>query len=382
MKKTILGLIMSTAVILLAGCAGGKGGNETTAPVTTETVAEQTTGSTAQTTAQTTESTEQKSESTEQTSEQTTESTAPAELPHSDKFTVTQEGVSFTDQLDREVTIAQKPERVIVLDYNELDLWYYGGGTAVGRTDHILVQSRAEDEIGSQIAKLDVLNDAHDPVNMEILVEKDPDLVILNPTSKTHLDIVPLLESQGIPYFAWDYDNFDGFLENLELFTLINDRADLYEKYASDNITRIDKVLDTIRGQEPVDMVMLLPSADQGAMALVNKGYLGNICDDLNTINVAFQNVENPKNGVISMETLIELDPSFIFSRGGSGDGSTETALGIYQKSPLWSELTAVKEGRFDHLPAELFLYHANTRYADAYEYMAKLLYPDLFDGQ
>lgn len=315
--------------------------------------------------------------STSQSEAGTEKAQQAVELPHSDKFVVADGAVVFTDKLGRDVSISQKPQRVIILDYNALDLWYHAGGTAVGRTGHILVDSRAdEDEMGSEIKNVPIMNEAHDPVNIEMIVAQEPDLIIISPTNKTHLEAVESFEQYNIPYFAWDYDDFDGFIENLELFTLLNDRGDLYEKYASDNIIRVNAVREKISGQEPVTMVMLLPHATNGIYALANSGYLGNLCEDMNLENIA--GVET--STVVSIESLLDIDPEWIFSRGGSGDGSEANAKAIFESYPLWSELTAVKEGRFQHLPAELFLYHANTRYADAYEYLANLVYPQIFN--
>lgn len=361
MKKTkILSFILAVVLCFsaLAGC-GPKAPAETTQPPATETPA---------TTAETEAPTE---------AEAPTEPEVPSvELPHSDKFTVKDGAVTFTDMLDREVTIPQNPQRVIVLDYNSLDLWYYAGGTAVGRTDHILTESRAdESDIGKAIRDVEVINGSHDPVNIEMIVDKEPDLIIISPTGKTHLEAVEAFEQYEIPYFAWSYDCFDGFIENLELFTLLNDREDLYEQYALDNITRRNAVLEKIKDHDPVTMVMLLPHATRGIYALASSGYLGNLCNDMKLENIA--GVTSSTN--ISVESLIDIDPEWILSRGGSGKGTEEVAREIYEAFPLWFELTAVKEGRYKHLPGELFLYHANTRYADAYEYLGKLIYPDLF---
>ena len=110
------------------------------------------------------------------------------ELPHSDKFVVADGAVVFTDKLGRDVSISQKPQRVIILDYNALDLWYHAGGTAVGRTGHILVDSRAdEDEMGSEIKNVPIMNEAHDPVNIEMIVAQEPDLIIISPPVKRTL---------------------------------------------------------------------------------------------------------------------------------------------------------------------------------------------------
>ncbi len=372
MKKSIAFLLVLTLVFSLSACSNPA--EKTDAPKeTTQTKQQETTVAQTTTVATVAETTQ-----AETTSEKT------VEVPHSDKFKVEDGKVVFKDHLDRDVAIKQKPERVVAISYNALDLWYAAGGVGVLRNEHPLIHSRKNDEITEKIKQLPVMNGANDPVNIEVLLNNEPDLVIITPgpRAKNAMDIIPVLEENNIPYFGYKYEDFEGFLEAYELFCLINNRMDLYEEVAKDNIMRVNAVKEKIKDTEPITMVMLIPSAKMGTIALANIGYLGNLCEEMNTVNVAFKDQEVPAQGggVISMEKLIELDPQFILSRGGSGDGSKENALNIFGKSPLWQELSAIKNGNYDHLPAELFLYEANTRYAEAYEYLAKLLYPELFE--
>lgn len=291
------------------------------------------------------------------------------EIPHSDKFTVADGKVSFTDALGNDVSLTIKPERVVTLSNNWHDLWYDCGGTAIGRVDEELCALRNE-----EAAAVEIIGNSKE-VSLEAVLAKDPDLVIVSGK-----DMAAALNEAGIEYLYYDYDNFEGFLETLELYTILTDRSDLYEKWAADNIQRVNAVREICAQQEPAQIVMLLPHATSGIYALRNSGFLGNLLTDLNTVNVAFQDADGEaKNFVISMEELLKLDPQFILSRGGSGDGSVETATAIYEANPLWFELTAVKEGRYHHLPSELFLYKANVRYGEAYEYLAQILYPDAF---
>ena len=292
------------------------------------------------------------------------------ELPHSDKFTVADGKVSFVDALGNEVSLTIKPERVVTLSTTWHDLWYDCGGTAVGRVDEPLCTLRNEDA-----AAVEIIGSSYD-VSLEAVLAKEPDLVIVSDK-----DMAAALGEAGVEYLYYDYEDFEGFLETLELYTILTDRPDLYEQWATDNIQRVNAVREICAQQEPAQIVMLLPHATSGIYALRNSGFLGNLLYDMNTVNVAFQDVngEEAKNFVISMEELLKLDPQFILSRGGSGDGSVETATAIFETNPLWFELTAVKEGRFHHLPSELFLYKANVRYGEAYEYLAQILYPDAF---
>ncbi|MBU9728580.1 ABC transporter substrate-binding protein [Diplocloster modestus] len=309
-------------------------------------------------------------------SPQTAASFAPSSVSilHSDKFKVSDGKVTFTDATGSEVTLTIKPERVVTLSNNWHDLWYDCGGTAVGRVDEELSALRNEE------AKAVKVIGNSSSVSLEAVLAEEPDLVILGSPSKDGQDMAAALKDAGVEYLLYDYENFEGFLETLELYTILTDRADLYEKWAAENIAKVDHVREICAEQTPAQIIMLLPHATSGIYALKNSGFLGSLLEDLNTVNVAFQDAGGEdKNFVISMEELLKLDPQFILSRGGSGDGTEATATAIYESNPLWFELTAVKEGRYHHLPSDLFLYKANVRYGEAYEYLAKILYPDAF---
>ena len=49
------------------------------------------------------------------------------------------------------------------------------------------------------------------------------------------------------------------------------------------------------------------------------------------------------------------------------------------ESDPAWNGLSAVREGRCVLLPQDLFHYKPNERWDESYEYLAKILYPDLF---
>ena len=45
--------------------------------------------------------------------------------------------------------------------------------------------------------------------------------------------------------------------------------------------------------------------------------------------------------------------------------------------NPAWKDLSAVKNGRYNILPKELFHYKPNAKWAESYEYIAKIIYPE-----
>ena len=80
------------------------------------------------------------------------------------------------------------------------------------------------------------------------------------------------------------------------------------------------------------------------------------------------------------MEEIIRRDPHWIFVVT-MGD---EAAAAAYMRQnlesdPAWNGLSAVQEGRCVLLPQDLFHYKPNERWDESYEYLAKILYPDLF---
>ena len=49
----------------------------------------------------------------------------------------------------------------------------------------------------------------------------------------------------------------------------------------------------------------------------------------------------------------------------------------IYGSNPVWQSLKAVKEGKVYYLEKSLFHNKPNSRFAEAYQKLAAILYPD-----
>ena len=75
--------------------------------------------------------------------------------------------------------------------------------------------------------------------------------------------------------------------------------------------------------------------------------------------------------------------------QGGMGVGISLSSLaGAVAKSggigvisaaqPGWRDLTAVKSGNYAFLPKDMFHFKPNAQWAQAYEILAELLYPEL----
>ena len=58
----------------------------------------------------------------------------------------------------------------------------------------------------------------------------------------------------------------------------------------------------------------------------------------------------------------------------GAGDDAIAAYREAFEQNPVWSELTAVREGHVVILPKDLFQYKPNARWAEAYYYLYRIL--------
>ena len=313
----------------------------------------------------------------EATTEVAAEETAPETKETSEKKEETKpeaaeeaklESVTFTDSNGKEQTIKCNPERVVCVYESFVDLWASSGGSLVARVEKSM-------PVPENVKDADVIGTAAD-VSLEKILEYDPDLVILTAGNKGNMDMIPVFEENGIDYISLAYKNFDGYLEVMDIFTKLNNRPDLYDELAGKNAEIIADITEKVSSAKPAEVLLLMPNATKGTHVMNFNSTLGSMLQDLGAINLGFKDGEEGDNYIMSMEAIIEMDPQYIISFGG---GDAAKAAEILGSDPLWGELTAVKEGRYHHMPTELYMNKPNHRYGEAYANIAKLIYPEVF---
>ena len=82
----------------------------------------------------------------------------------------------------------------------------------------------------------------------------------------------------------------------------------------------------------------------------------------------------------LSMEAIIAADPEYIFvtTQGKDTEAAMQNVEELLVNNPAWSSLTAIKEQKYYVLDKRLFNLKPNARWAEAYEILADILYPDL----
>ena len=288
--------------------------------------------------------------------------------------TINEDSVSFIDGRGEEVTINKKPERTVILYNSFLELWMANGGNVIGK----LEASADQDEIPG-IEDVEVIGKLG-TISVEKVISVEPDLVFLNASLPSQMELIPLLEENNIQVIALEYVGLDDYLKNVRLFTALNERDDLFKENALDVLEEIDQVLSLIPDEKEAEILLMIASP-RAITARDSTSYVGMMLEDLNTINIANDSggALNSKN--FSMEKILEEDPDFIFvqTTGSDMDATLDRLKEDAESKPAWASLSAVKNDRYVVLPKDLYMFKANHRYAEAYEGLARILYPEIF---
>jgi iron complex transport system substrate-binding protein len=253
-----------------------------------------------------------------------------------------------------------------------LDLWDLAGGKVVGRAD--------TKESVPAAAKDAATIGLYTTPNLEKILALQPDLVLINSEVNSQVALIPILEKNNIAYAALKYDTFKDYLKMLKIYTDLTDRDDIYQSKGVAVAKKVDAIIAKVPISRP-SVLLLLGSTKSVSVRLPNST-VGEMLQDLGAVNIAYDaNLKAADMEVFSMEKVIEKNPNFIFAQTmGDVEETTARIKNDIESNPAWAYLDAVKENKYIFLPKDLYLFKPNDRYAEAYENLAKILYPELFN--
>lgn len=277
---------------------------------------------------------------------------------------------TIKDDLGREVTLAKKPERIVVTSASFLEPLHAVGGDVVGRPDSKSTPDWAKDK--TSIGR--VYN-----VDLEKLLACAPDLVIANKGMNEKL--LQPLEINKIPCVVVDMKNYEEVKNEVRIFSQITG-----EKEKGDAlIASMDEKIKAVAERLPKKKlrVAILHSTAQGLSVQLNTSIAGSTAKMLGFENVAsgMKALEgNPDAAPYSIETLVEQNPEIIFVTSmGKIDEVKRGMEETISLNPAWQTIPAVKNGKMFYLSQEHFLLSPGIEYPAAVEEMAKQVYPELF---
>jgi iron complex transport system substrate-binding protein len=280
--------------------------------------------------------------------------------------------LQIVDDAGRTVILPKKPQRIVVLSTSFLDLLYGIGGQAIGRpsskTPPLYPASQSAEEVGF------VYN-----INNEKLVALQPDLVI--GFQGINEKIIPVLENSKIPVIMLKMKTYDDVLAKIKLF---GDIAGT-ETEAQSMIDKMQAQINEVTAKLPAQSkkVVILHASAKNVTVELDSSIAGNIAKQLQIKNIATgsQAIDSdPDITPYSLEKLVEGDPDeiLVVTMGNMADIESRMKTDL-ASNPAWAGLRAVKNGQIFFLPADLFQLNPGVRYHESVEYMAKVVYPEVY---
>ncbi|WP_199618201.1 ABC transporter substrate-binding protein [Paenibacillus alkalitolerans] len=276
----------------------------------------------------------------------------------------------FTDDSGQEVILPNKPERIVILAPEALNLFYQLGGSVVGfaSTPGAPIPEEAK-------AALDV---GHvDNVSMELITSLKPDLVIGQYFFNAGLE--DSFVSSGVPFALVKIISYEDLQHAGKLFGQIIGN----ESQTETALKEMDERIQSIVGKLPEDgpafaQVTIMP---MGVYIQKDGSMTTDIARRLKLKNAAagMTGGELPDYVPFSLEKLIIADPEYMFMMvHGTEELGRKKLKEDMESNPAWSSLRAVMDDKLHFLPSTIE--NAPGLHIDAdFKNVAKIAYPGVF---
>ncbi|MBR3497759.1 MAG: ABC transporter substrate-binding protein [Selenomonadaceae bacterium] len=292
---------------------------------------------------------------------------------NSEPVEVSQEKIfaAVEDDLGRKISLAKKPERIVVTSAGFLEPLHAVGAEIVGRPN----SKNKMPDWAKGLASVGAVYQ----IDVERLLSCAPDLVIINKGMNEKL--LPVLEENKIPALVVELKTYDDVKRGLKIFSAVSGNTEAGEKIIREMDAEIKSVLDKMPKEKL--RVAILHSTAQGLSVQLDGSIAGSIVKMFGWENVAAGMTpleKNPDAAPYSMETLAEQNPEIIFVTSmGDADEIKSNMLKAIAANDAWQAIGAVKNNRLYFLPQDLFLLSPGLHYPDAVRTMAKLIHPEKF---
>lgn len=274
--------------------------------------------------------------------------------------------LGFTDAHGRSVAV-EDPQSVVSLYNSYGAAWLAAGGALTGS----IADAFAGEALDEEVQNLGSIT----APNMELLFSLNPDFVLLSADVPSHKKLLPLLEDAGISCAFFSTSDYGSYMEMMALFCQITGRSELYPSLAENVQAPIEAMIAEAAalGKHPT---ALLIRANSSAVKCRDSEstVAGRILRDMGFANLADGSSALCEG--VSMESILIEDPDYIFAvlQGTSSEAAERNLAAALTDNPAWNSLSAVREGRFYILDRDLFHYHPNERWPEAYAFILDIL--------
>ena len=274
---------------------------------------------------------------------------------------------TFVDDMGREVTINEIPQRIVshVPSITETLFALGLGERVVGVSDYCDYpeEAKLKPSVGNYFNP-----------SIESIVALEPDLVLTD----GHSDSIKQLDELEPPitYIVIDPKDIDGIFKDLELLGKVTGTEREAEKLIEDMQDSIAHIIALVEGAPPVRVLYIIDATDP---TLPWTAGPGSFVDWLITM-AGGENIAAEAQGAwvqFSIEQIVSSDPEIIIlpAKHGTAFTSPETLEG----NPAWRKITAVKQGRIRIIDGDL-VDRSGPRIVQGLEEMARIIHPELFE--
>jgi len=282
------------------------------------------------------------------------------------------EYLRISDDDGRTISLPKKPQRIAVLSTSFLDVLYGVGGEAIGRPSSKTTAMFPASQIAGEVGF--VYN-----INTEQLLSLQPDLVI--GFQGIHENLIPILESSNTPVIMLKMKTYDDVVTKIKLLGDIVGTQVIAQNIIDKMQMKINEIMAKLPAQSK--KVVILHATAKNVTVELESSIAGNIASMLKIKNIAAHSKSmdsEPEMTPYSLEKLVEGDADVILvvTMGNMADIQTRMKTDI-ASNPAWAGLRAVKNDQVFFLPSELFQLNPGIRYHEAVDYMAKVVYPEVY---
>ncbi len=269
--------------------------------------------------------------------------------------------VKLVDSYGEEVTINEKPEKIISLGPNTTEIVSELGAIdrLVGRTDFC--------DYPAEVSKIESIGSLYDP-NVEKIVSLQPDLVLASTHTKE--ETVKKLKELGIPVLAlYEKENFDGAYSLIEKIGIAIDSKDKSSEVIANMKAKVKEIkskTDSVTSKPKV--YYMVDFGGNGDFTAGGDTFINDIIEMAGGENIA-KNIEGWK---YSFEKIVENNPDVIIC--SSNYGAKDKMI----QADNYKDLRAVKENKVLEIDDNLIV-RQGPRLTQGLEEMAKLIHPELF---
>lgn len=267
--------------------------------------------------------------------------------------------VTITDDAGREVTLKERPERIVSLAPANTEIVY-----SLGLMDR-LVGVTTFDDYPAEVKDIAKIGDFTTP-NLEAIAAAEPDLVLA--TTGVQADVISKLEELGAVVVALDPASVEAVEDAVRDVGALCGATSKADEVVSAMESDLEALSAKLEGREPVRCFVEIA---QEPLFTAGEGTLiGDV-----VARAGGENVVAEKGYVAySVEQLMKDAPEvYLVTKGSMSDPKT------LSKRPGYSKLTSVREGRVFTLDDNL-VSRPGPRIVQGAEQIARALHPDAFE--